>query len=133
MTIPKPNGTYGWLASPVSKEGYIRHPEIGWLPHPSFYQDSGISNKLCKTLDICKKGNHTMDCKETRLRMAAYYYIRAEKNGQALSYRELEMLWGVSRSTIQRRKRELMGKSNINFLINAQKAPASKTSSNNPC
>lgn len=108
------SSAYTWLQNEVQR-GYIKHPDAGWIMHPSYYDDE---TPLCATDAECR---HKRDCKEVRIRMAVYCYIRAERNKTPLSYREVELLWGVSRSTIQRRKVIMGAKSKVLFLLTPYK------------
>lgn len=108
--IKKSRFVYAWLNSSI-ENGYIFHPKAGWIIHPSFYDEDG---PLCHAKSIC---THQRDCKEVRMRMAVYQYIRAEERNMPLSYREVELLWGVSHSTVQRRKLVMESKSDIFFLM----------------
>ena len=82
-----------WLdAEPI--DGYLRHPTFGWVMHPSFYTDDLT---LCKDFLNCAQ-RHDRDCKEVRFSMAAQAHLR-----YGISFRHLEKIWGVSRTTIQRR------------------------------
>lgn len=101
---------YSWLNNRV-ENGYILHPKAGWIIHPSFYDED---KPLCDAKSVCV---HQRDCKEVRMRMAVYQYIRAEQKNTPLSYREVELLWGVSHSTVQRRKMFMQAQSNVLFLI----------------
>lgn len=105
---------YAWLKNPV-ENGYIRHPRAGWIIHPSFYDDE---EPLCGAKSVC---GHRRDCKEVRMRMAVFQYIRAEERNTPLSYREVELLWGVSHSTVQRRKVFMQVKSDVLFLLTPYK------------
>lgn len=105
---------YGWLKNPV-ENGYIQHPRAGWIIHPSFYDED---EPLCDAKGVC---THRRDCKEVRMRMAVFQYIRAEERKTPLSYREVELLWGVSHSTVQRRKVFMQVKSDVLFLITPYK------------
>lgn len=89
-------------------DGYIRHPEAKWLMHPSFFDPI---QRLCSSSMSC---THYRSCGETRAIMAALSYIRNER---VVSYRDLEALWGVSRSTIQRKKKKLENQSTDLFPI----------------
>lgn len=102
---------YSWLNKPCIENGYIFHPKAGWIIHPSYYNDD---EPLCNPKHPC---HHKRDCKEVRMRMAVYQYIRAEQTNTALSYREVELLWGVSHSTVQRRKLSMQSQSDVFFLM----------------
>lgn len=105
---------YSWLSNTV-ENGYIYHPRAGWIIHPSFYDDD---EPLCDAKAICR---HERDCKEIRMRMAVFAYIRAEQRNTPLSYREVELLWGVSHSTVQRRKLFMELQSDVWFLMTPMK------------
>lgn len=79
--------------------GYIKHPDAKWLMHPSFFENN--KHKLCPFNGRC---THKKDCGQLRLNMAAMSYIR---NKNCTSFRDMEIIWGVSRSTIQRRARSI--------------------------
>lgn len=107
---PSLPSAYAWLRNPV-ESGYIYHPKAGWIIHPSYYDDE---QPLCDSKSVCI---HHRDCKEVRMRMAVYQYIRAEERKTPLSYREVELLWGVSHSTVQRRKTSMQQRSDVMFLV----------------
>lgn len=109
------SSSYKWFDNPVVHNGYIKHPTAGWIMHPSYFKDE---ESLCKANDICA---HDRDCKELRIRMAVFSYIRSEQRKTPLSYREVELLWSVSRSTVQRRKISMVKQSNVYFLVTPTK------------
>lgn len=90
-------------------DGYIEHPERGLIMHPSFFDDEGA---LCEADIRCTCSFR--NCFETRVVMA----VRSKVHHK-ISYREAELVWDVSRSTIQRRhmNMERRGKSDIVFLL----------------
>lgn len=110
VNLSENKSVYSWLSNPV-ENGYIQHPKAGWLIHPSFYDDD---DPLCDAKRTCR---HRRDCKEVRMRMAVFQYLRAEQQNTPLSYREVELLWGVSHSTVQRRKLYMELKSDVWFLM----------------
>lgn len=102
--------TFAWSRrDPV--DGYIQHPDAEWLMHPSFFD---LDYKLCPYNGKC---GHEKDCGEKRLHMAAMSYLR---NKDCTSFRDLESIWGVSRSTIQRKTNEIQQNktSDMLFLTN---------------
>lgn len=80
--------------------------------HPSFFDDGEFS--LCSYNERCV---HERDCAQTRLNMAALSYMR---NRNKTTYRDLELVWGVSRSTIQRKVSEVeeRKKPDLQFIVN---------------
>lgn len=90
--------------------GYIRHPDAKWLMHPTFFDDS---QPLCDFNASCP---HDRPCGETRLLMATFSYLR---NQDVTSFRDMEAIWGVSRSTIQRKTKRLEGlhARDLHFLL----------------
>lgn len=88
-----------WIDDPP-ENGYIRHPDAKWLMHPSFFDND---HPLCPYSSPCI---HERDCRSTRVLMATLSYIRNEKY---TTYRDLELIWGVSRSTIQRKRKKIEG------------------------
>lgn len=107
-----------WSFSPI--KGYIMHPTAGLLMHPSFYThtpkevhsgvmyEPEVDDPLCAPSAQC---HHERDCFEMRVAMA----VMAHRRGA--SYRDAEVIWGVSRSTIQRRRVKMRGRSAIHFLV----------------
>lgn len=105
------DGCFSWVNNePV--QGYIEHPDAKWLMHPSFFDDGEFS--LCLYNERCV---HERDCAQTRLNMAAMSYLR---NRYTTTYRDLELVWGVSRSTIQRKVSEIeeTKKADLQFILN---------------
>ena len=105
-------------------DGYIKHPVAGYVMHPSFYNnfhlqdcnliakhlhDGEVDDPLCSPRKQCI---HVRDCFEIRVRMAVLSYLQNN-----ISYRDAEYIWGVSRSTIQRRKAMLEEVSPLIFLL----------------
>lgn len=76
---------------------------------PSFFMES--LGRMCEFGEEC---GHEVNCGVSRLRNAVFVYLRT---GGKASYRDLEMVWGVSRSTIQRESVRLQGKSDLYFLV----------------
>ena len=105
-------------------DGYIKHPVAGYVLHPSFYNNFHLQdcNLIANHLHdgevddpLCSPGKHCIhvrDCFEVRVRMAVLSYLQHN-----ISYRDAEYIWGVSRSTIQRRKAMLEEVSPIIFLL----------------
>lgn len=73
--------------------GYIKHPDAGWIIHPSMFERD---YKLCK---YCASCPHKRSCTNLRLEQALTLY---KNNKDVLSMRDIEILWGVSRSTVSR-------------------------------
>lgn len=113
-SLGESKSAYAWLNNTV-ENGYIYHPRAGWIIHPSFYDED---EPLCDAKAVCR---HERDCKEIRMRMAVFAYIRAEQRNTPLSYREVELLWGVSHSTVQRRKLFMELQSDVWFLMTPMK------------
>ena len=88
--------TMDWAYKDVS-HGHIRHPEVGYLVHPSYFDHKFGRERLCPYGKRCA---HRPDCNTIRVLMASRAYMQ---NTQNLSYRDVEAVWGVSRSTVQRR------------------------------
>lgn len=103
--------SFSWISNPP-EAGYIQHPDAKLLIHPSFFSEEGF--ELCRYNDRCI---HERNCGETRIRMAAMSYLRHK---DCTTYRDLELIWGVSRSTIQRKTNEIQTKklSDLIFLLN---------------
>lgn len=103
--------SFSWISNPP-EAGYIRHPDAKLLIHPSFFNEDGF--ELCGYNERCM---HERNCGETRIRIAAMTYIRHK---DCTTYRDLELIWGVSRSTIQRKTSEIHTKklSDLIFLLN---------------
>lgn len=103
--------SFSWISNPP-EAGYIRHPDAKFLIHPSFFSEEGF--ELCGYNDRCV---HDRNCAETRIRMAAMSYLRHK---DCTTFRDLELIWGVSRSTIQRKTNEIQTKklSDLIFLLN---------------
>lgn len=103
--------SFSWILN-KPEHGYIRHPDAKLLIHPSFFREDGF--ELCAYNDRC---THERNCGETRIRMAAMSYLR---NKNTTTYRDLELIWGVSRSTIQRKTNDIQSKkqSDLIFLLN---------------
>lgn len=106
------NGTATDWAKKKPVDGYLDHPEAGPMMHPSFYEH------LCPYLTTCK---HCPICSDTRVLMAIRNYNRFPS---MTTYRDQEIIWGVSRSTIQRKKVLLderskngYGKADLPFLL----------------
>lgn len=94
-----------WLRNdPV--DGYITGRHRRWIMHPTFYPD------LCDFQSNCPCERN---CPETRVLMAVRAYNRREG-----TFRDMEALWKVSRSTIQRRKAALENQSNLVYLMEAK-------------
>lgn len=88
-------GREGKLAEWATRDatnGYIEHPEAGPMMHPSFYDN------LCPYPGHCI---HDNVCWEIRVLMAVRNYNLSPSK---TTYRDQELIWGVSRSTIQRKK-----------------------------
>lgn len=81
-----------WLEGSVV-EGYIVHPDAGAILHPSYFEKD---HHLCAFRKVCP---HHGNCSQIRLQAAARIYIQHKNH---VSLREIETLWGVSRSTISR-------------------------------
>lgn len=73
--------------------GYIRHPDAGWMKHPSYYEHE---HTLCPYNGKCI---HSTNCRKLRFDAAIELYLRHRKN---VSMRDIETLWGVSRSALSR-------------------------------
>lgn len=79
-----------WLRQTPDR-GYIKHPDAGWIKHPSRY-----SHSLCEYKKPC---THDPNCSDLRLEMAIETY---SDHRSSIALRDVERLWGVSRSTISR-------------------------------
>lgn len=84
-------------ASGTVHNGRIHHPEVGYLIHPSYFSNNHGRQTLCS---YRKKCSHQPACRDIRALMAARSYM---ENRDHLSYRDIEAVWGVSRSTVQRK------------------------------
>lgn len=84
-------------ASGTIYNGRIYHPEVGYLVHPSYFSSNHEPKVLCS---YGKKCSHKPACRDIRALMAARSYMENRNN---LSYRDIEAVWGVSRSTVQRK------------------------------
>lgn len=106
---PHPDGTQGddlkWLERDP-EGGYIIGRHGRWIMHPTFYSTLCTFTSTCD----CEKS-----CPETRVLMAVKAYNRNQG-----TFRDMEALWGVSRSTIQRRRATLRNRSDLVYLLEAQ-------------
>lgn len=96
-------------ASRTVHNGRIYHPEVGYLIHPSYFSNNHGRQMLCI---YGKKCSHKPACRDIRALMAARSYM---ENREHLSYRDIEAVWGVSRSTVQRKTTVLKGMSQAKF------------------
>lgn len=108
--IKRGNDAFSW-ARKAPRNGYIQHPDAKWLMHPSFFNDG--DHKLCQYGKRCM---HERDCSELRVNMATLSYLR---NRKYTSFRDMELIWGVSRPTIQRKARSVLEtkQSDFKFIL----------------
>lgn len=92
-----------WSEYPRLKDGHIRHPEVGYMIHPSYFEQRRHIT-LCPYRPSSSSCKHEPLCKDVRSLMAARAYM---ENRDELSYRDVEAVWGVSRSTVQRQTTKL--------------------------